>query len=75
MAEHARDLIRRAEVTGDWNPVADWCENFDWSQAEEVPIAEFYREQAAAAQAASERDPADAPRGHSETVRSSRPTR
>lgn len=74
MAENVRDLIRRAEVTGDWNPVADWCEDFDWSQAEEVPIARFYREQAAAARADSERDPAHDPQGPAETVRSSRST-
>ena len=37
--------------------MADWCEQFDWAQAEEIPAAEFYLELAAAATAASGSSP------------------
>lgn len=42
MPPSLRDLITDAEASGDWDTVADWCENFDWSGAEEIPVAEYY---------------------------------
>ena len=48
-----RELVDSAEASGDWDAVADWCEQFDWAQAEGTPAAEFYLELAAAATAAS----------------------
>ena len=53
-----RELIGSAEASGDWDAVADWCEQFDWARAEGIPTAEFYRELAAAATAASGQQPA-----------------
>ena len=47
MSETIRDLIDSAEASGNWDAVADWCESFDWSQAREIPVAEFYLERAA----------------------------
>lgn len=35
-------LITDAEASGNWDAVADWCEAFDWSEGEEIPVAEFY---------------------------------
>ena len=37
-----KDLITNAEVSGNWDAVADWCENFNWTEAEEIPVAEYY---------------------------------
>ena len=42
MSQSLRELITKAEASGDWDEVADWCEAFDWSEAEEIPVAEFY---------------------------------
>ena len=42
MALSLRELITDAEASGNWDAVADWCENFDWSEGEEIPVAEFY---------------------------------
>ena len=53
-----RELIDSAEASGDWDAVADWCEQFDWAQAEGTPAAEFYLELAASATAASGQQPA-----------------
>lgn len=41
-----RQLIDDARASGDWDAVADWCESFDWSQAEEVPVDEYLLERA-----------------------------
>ncbi|WP_420619567.1 hypothetical protein [Candidatus Poriferisocius sp.] len=49
MPRSLRELITDAEASGNWDAVADWCETFDWSEAEEVPVAEFYLRCAAAA--------------------------
>ena len=51
MSQTLRQLIDSAEASGDWNAVADWCEGFDWAQADGLPAAEFYLEIAAAAAA------------------------
>ena len=48
MPDTLRELIDSAEASGDWDAVADWCEQFDWAQAEGIPAAEFYLEFAAA---------------------------
>ena len=53
-----RELIDSAEASGDWDAVADWCEQFNWAQAEGTPAAEFYLEFAASATAASGQQPA-----------------
>ena len=53
MSGTLRELIDSAEASGDWDAIADWCEQFDWAQAEGTPAAEFYLELAAAATAAS----------------------
>ena len=53
-----RELIDSAEASDDWDAVADWCERFDWAQAEGTPAAEFYLELAAAATVASGQQPA-----------------
>lgn len=42
MSQPLRELIAKAEVSGDWDEVADWCEAFDWSETQEIPVAEFY---------------------------------
>lgn len=42
MPQSLQELITDAEMSGDWDAVADWCENFDWSEAEEIPVAEYY---------------------------------
>ena len=47
-----RELIDSAEASGDWDAVADWCEQFDWAQVETTPASEFYLVLAAAATAA-----------------------
>ena len=41
MSKTIRELINDARASGDWNAVADWCETYDWSPAEEIPIGEF----------------------------------
>ena len=41
MSKKIRELINDARASGDWNAVADWCETYDWSPAEEIPIGEF----------------------------------
>ena len=41
MSETIRELITDARASGDWNAVADWCETYDWSKADEVPTSEF----------------------------------
>ncbi|MXZ98798.1 MAG: hypothetical protein F4110_10465 [Acidimicrobiaceae bacterium] len=51
MAETLREIIDHAEAGGDWDAVADWCEKFDWAQAEGRPTAEFYLEISAEAAA------------------------
>lgn len=51
MSKTLRELIDSAEASGDWDAVADWCEGFDWAQAEGLPAVEFYLEVAAAAAA------------------------
>ena len=61
MAKTLRELIDSAKASGDGSAVADWCENFDWSQAREAPVAEFYLKRAAAV-TASERRTAAGPR-------------
>ena len=54
MPQTPRELIDAAEASGDWNAVADWFENFDWSQAEEIPVGEFLLERTVNAQDRSE---------------------
>ena len=44
MTETLREITDHAEAGGDWDAVADWCEKFDWAQAEGRPTAEFYLE-------------------------------
>ena len=51
MSKTLRELIDSAEASGDWDAVADWCEGFNWAQAEGLPAVEFYLEVAAAAAA------------------------
>ena len=41
MPQTVREIIDDAKASGDWNAVADWFEDFDWLQAEEIPISEF----------------------------------
>ena len=41
MSKTIRELINDARASGDWNAVADWCETYDWSKADEIPIVEF----------------------------------
>ena len=41
MSKKIRELINDARASGDWNAVAAWCETYDWSPAEEIPIGEF----------------------------------
>ena len=53
-----RELIDSAEASGNWDAVADWCEQFDWAQAEGIPAAELYLEFAAAVTAVDEYRPA-----------------
>ena len=53
-----RELIDSAEASGDWEAVADWCEQFDGARNEGTPAPEFYLELAAAATAASGQQPA-----------------
>ncbi|MXW61877.1 MAG: hypothetical protein F4003_08880 [Acidimicrobiaceae bacterium] len=48
MPRSLRELTEDAEASGNWDAVADWCENFDWSEAEEIPVAEHYLRCAAA---------------------------
>ena len=71
MSVTLRELIDSAEASGDWSAVADWCESFDWSQAREVPVAEFYLERAAAV-ATSERGAAAGPQQLVEAVAAAR---
>lgn len=49
MTQSLRELIADAEASGNWDAVADWCESFDWSDGEDIPVAEFYLGCAAAA--------------------------
>lgn len=49
MTQSLRELIAEAEASGDWDAVADWCETFEWSEGEDIPVAEFYFGCAAAA--------------------------
>ena len=42
MTQSLRELIAEAEANGNWDAVADWCETFDWSEGEDIPVAEFY---------------------------------
>ena len=51
MSETLRELIDSAKASGDWEAVADWCEGFDWAEAEGLPAVEFYLEIAVAAAA------------------------
>ena len=46
MSKTIRELIDDARASGDWDAVADWCESFDWSQAEEIPVGEYLLERA-----------------------------
>ena len=52
-----RELIDSAQASGDWDAVADWCEQFDWAQVEGIPAAELYLEFAAAVTAVGEHQP------------------
>ena len=54
MSQSIRELIDDASASGNWDAVADWCETFDWSQAQEIPVAEYYLKCAADARASSE---------------------
>ena len=56
MSKTLRELIDDARVSGDWDAVADWCESFDWSQAEEVPVDEYLLERAIRQRAIRQRD-------------------
>lgn len=49
MTQSLRELIADAKTSGNWDAVADWCESFDWSEGEDIPVAEFYLGCAAAA--------------------------
>ena len=49
MTQSLGELIANAKASGDWDAVADWCEHFDWSEGEDIPVAEFYLGCAAAA--------------------------
>ena len=60
MPQTPRELIDDAKATGDWNAVADWFENFDWSQAEEIPVGELLLEQTVRSRNSSERQFAEA---------------
>ena len=42
MTQSLRELIADAEASGNWDAVAGWCEAFDWSEGEDIPVAEFY---------------------------------
>lgn len=55
MSKTLRELIDDARVSGDWDAVADWCESFDWSQAEEVPVDEYLLERAVRQRASGEK--------------------
>ena len=44
MPQPGPELIAEAESSGCWDAVADWCEAFDWAEAEGMPAAEFYLE-------------------------------
>lgn len=54
MSKTIRELIDDARASGDWDAVADWCESFDWSQAEEVPVDEYLLERAVRQRASGE---------------------
>ena len=56
MSKTIRELIDDARASGDWDAVADWCESFDWSQAEEVPVDEYLLERAVRQRAIRQRD-------------------
>ena len=47
-----RELIDAAETSGDWDPVADWCESFDWLSSTDLPPHELYLQLAVRAEAA-----------------------
>lgn len=42
MSQSIQELIEKARVSGDWDPVTDWCEAFEWPEAVGLPPAEFY---------------------------------
>lgn len=42
MPTSLQELIADAKRNGNWDGVADWCEAFDWSEALEIPVAEFF---------------------------------
>ena len=42
MSVSLQDLIDKAKLSGDWNPVTDWCEAFRLANGVGVPAAEFY---------------------------------
>lgn len=54
MSKTIQELIDDARASGDWDAVADWCESFDWSQAEEVPVDEYLLERAVRQRASGE---------------------
>ena len=41
MPRTIHELVNDARPSGNWGAVADWCETYDWSEADEVPIGEF----------------------------------
>ncbi|MCY4515911.1 MAG: hypothetical protein OXB99_01585 [Acidimicrobiaceae bacterium] len=47
-----RELIDAAKASGDWDPVADWCESFDWLNSVDKPPHELYLQLAVQAEAA-----------------------
>ena len=60
MPQTRRELIDAAKASGDWNAIADWFEDFDWSQAEEIPVGEFLLERTINARDRSEDQVAEA---------------
>lgn len=41
MLKTIRELVDDARSSGNWSAVADWCETYDWSEADKVPTGEF----------------------------------
>ena len=60
MPETLRELIDHARASGDWNAVADWCESYDWSQADEVPVEEYLLDRVVRTRVRSEDEVAEA---------------